>query len=175
VVAVYLLNAKSGKVGPDGRYNMANGEDVCQFLTDEFGVRKFGIATMISGTSHGAKYLLDLTEEQDSTIADLPAEAIKLAKGVGLELTKLGDPRQSIVMTANLPSWEDVGILASALGSLKWVRKVGDVKRVKMGEGKITTNHVNFVVTPREGQKVDDAFFPGVTFERGYPITEDLL
>ena len=106
VVTVYLLNAKSGKVGPDGRYNMANREDVCQFLTDEFGVRKFGIATMISGTSHGAKYLLDLTEEQDSTIADLPIEAIKLAKGGG---TRVDDPRQSIVTTANLPSWKDVG------------------------------------------------------------------
>jgi hypothetical protein len=175
VVSIYLPNNKSGKVGPGGRYNLVTREGICLFLTEEYRLRRFGIVTMTTGMTSGAKFLLDVTETEDSAVNDLPREVMKLAKEVGWEITRLGDPRKSIKMVAKLPPWESVQTLAEALEKEDWVEKLEDAKRVRLCGGMVTTEHVTFQVTPAYGAKLPVATLTGSKEEEGPPMSEDLL
>ena len=54
-------------------------------------------------------------DELDAVVRMLPIELIKLAKGVGMEMSKLGDPMNKINMTVAYPSWADVAELEKAV------------------------------------------------------------
>jgi hypothetical protein len=99
IVAFYAHTDKVVKVGQDKQYSLTAVEGASRFLADHFDLRRIGIQSLITTTSHGAKYLVDVTDVPNAVVRTLPTELIKLAKGTGMEVSKLGDPMNTINMS----------------------------------------------------------------------------
>jgi len=166
IVAFYAHTDKVVKIGQDKQYNLTAMEGASRFLADHFNLRRVGIQSLITTTSHGAKFLVDVTEESNAAVWMLPTELMKLTKGVGMEVSKLGDPMNTINMSVAYPSWADVTELERAVKRVTWVKKVEHVKRVKLCEGSVTTNHVVFKVTPLMDKPVGEMSINGKAEEQ---------
>jgi len=175
VVTVYLPAGRSGKVGPGGRYNLTSREGISLFLTEECGIRNFGIMTMTMGIPTGARYMLDVTHTETSALHGLPKSIQRLAKDVGWDVTRLGDPQRTIKMAAKLPPWESVTLLVAALAREKWVELLENANRVRLCGGMVITEHVTFTVTPKLGVKLDRTTFGGDKEDGAAMTSNDLL
>lgn len=150
------MEVKEGKLGPNSNTtsNLWRAWQDCSRMSSVFARR--GIQTLPSASTHGAKYLVDVSEVSDASVDGLPKDAVKLAKGVGVEITRLSDPSDEIRMTAAYPSWAGDDDLRKALAKADWISKVEDFKRVKLCEGLVKSNYVDFTITPHRNGEIED-------------------
>lgn len=158
LVQLFTSTARGGKIGT---IELTTLEGMGRYLITEFSLQNLTIMTMACSSTHGAKYLLDVTDVKPEVLKGLPYQVTKLGHGVGLEVTRLGDPRQGILMTASYPPWAALPELKAALLALPWVKNVERLKRSRICEGKVETNRVTFWITQKPGVEVKNVTMAG--------------
>lgn len=160
VVQVTSPAVKGSKVGPGGEYELQSLDGMSRFLEDEWAIAEVGLAHLPPTTTHGVKYLLDVTKAGEEAVERLPTRPIKLAKGVGLLIRKLGDASHELTLSGILPSWMKVDDAAKTIGELPWIGSAGVARRVRVNDRTIT-DRFTIRVTPKLSVPVTNVTLDG--------------
>jgi hypothetical protein len=146
-------------------FDLGTLEGFAGFFEAEFATGRIGMATIPSSTTHGVKFLLDLTGVDANTLVRMPKVAIKLSKGLGLWLRRFGDPSSQVVLGGSYPTWMRETQLLKALDQLSWVKKVSEIKRATANVGLVMVDRCTVSVTPSMGQTIHSIVLNGTSFD----------